>query len=260
MEKKKPEDSKEKPPLKRVLKVHIEHALDMYFICTFCLRRQEPFAKVNIMLDVQALTTNEERILRYIEKYVIQKGLPPSNSEIHAHFGFRSKTSTRQYLKALAQKGFIDWSEGDYRKRNLKLKKPTSKRETRPSGLISVPLEGSIAAGLLNEAVPNREELLLPEGFLDGRFRYFALTVRGNSMIGDHIVDGDLVVLKAGPEFKNGDIVAVDLGGETTLKRIYRKDKKVELRASNPEFDPIIIQNAPQFRILGTLSHVIRKA
>lgn len=204
------------------------------------------------------LTSNEQRIVDFIERYISQKGYPPSNTEIHEHFGFRSKTSVRQYLRSLTKKGVLEWSEGDYKKRNLQLKN-SPHTGLISSALVRVPLAGSIAAGPLTEAISDSDEIFLPPEMLGSSGEHFALRVRGDSMTGDHIASGDIVVLKKTSSFKNGDIVAVDLAGEATLKRIYKRAKHIELVASHPDYPPIVVPHSPQFRILGVFQMLIRK-
>ena len=223
----------------------------MYFICTFPLARQEGFAKFKTMV----LTANEQKILDYIRRYFEKKGYVPSNMEIHNHFGFKSKNSVRQYLKALKTKGAIEWSEGTYEKRTIRLMDPPTPDTP---GLSHLYIEGQVAAGLLTEAVENREPFAVADHLLKSGFEHFALQVKGDSMIGDHIMDGDVIVVRKSDNFENGQMAVVDVDGEATLKRLYKKGQTVELRPSNPEYESVFFKSKTGFRVLGVVCHVSR--
>lgn len=199
------------------------------------------------------LTDKEQNILDYLRRYFEKTGYVPSYTEIHNHFGFKSKNSVRQYLKALKEKGAINWSEGSYKKRNIKLNE-----EPAPPGLSQLSVEGDVAAGLLTEAIENREPFLIASHLLNPSKEYFALRVKGDSMIGDHIMDEDIIVIQRTSQFHNGQIAVVDVNGEATLKRIYKKGNTIELRPSNPDFKSVFLKKPSELKILGVLCHVSR--
>ncbi len=141
--------------------------------------------------------------------------------------------------------------------------KTTSKRSVRPKNwrdddFVEVPLVGEIAAGSPIVAKQNFERMLcFPSYILKHRGPYFALRVRGDSMIGAHIFSGDIAILSqvTNPEdqVKNGDVVAALIEGEATLKRIYFRNDHVELCAENPNFPPINLEPAKLSAIQGCL-------
>lgn len=227
----------------------IKHALYMYFICTFLLPRQEGFDRFWKMV----LTDNEQKILSYIRRYFEKKGYVPSNMEIHNHFGFKSKNSVRQYLKALRQKGVIDWSEGTYKKRTIRLKDLPQ-----TLGLTQLFIEGEVAAGYMTEAVENKEPYVVASEILKPGEDHFALKVKGNSMIGDHIMDGDVIIVRKTTRLENGQITVVDIDGEATLKRVYKSGKTIELRPSNPDYESVFLDSPKDLRVIGVLCHVNR--
>jgi repressor LexA len=116
-----------------------------------------------------------------------------------------------------------------------------------------------VAAGLLTEAVSNREFIDVPVSLLKPGVNYFALKVRGNSMIEDCILDGDTVVIRKQSNANNGQIVVALVNNDATIKRYYKKKNRIELHPANPSFDVIIVDPAAEFKILGVLASVIRQ-
>jgi repressor LexA len=198
------------------------------------------------------LTTRQRRILAFISETVRERGYPPTVREIGEAVGLTSSSSVHAQLANLERLGLLH-------------KDPTKPRamtlsEPRPEGAL-VPLVGRIAAGTPVMAAEHVEEYLtVPMGFVGGA-DHFALRVRGDSMIGAGILDGDLVVVRAGDLADDGDIVAVLLPGpaedEATIKRLKRTRGRILLVPENPALEPFEMD--PAGRILGTVVAVLRK-
>ena len=189
------------------------------------------------------LTERQKEILGFIEEYVREYGVAPSIRDIAARFGIQVR-AVADHLKALERKGYIERLPG--RSRGIILKKSPN----------SIPLLGFIPAGKLTLTDEVFDEYLSIDPSLFGTGEIFALRVRGDSMIGDHIVDGDIVFIRRQDSVKNGEIAAVLVDGEVTLKRVYFKKGKIILQPSNPEMEPIEVDDA---KILGVFVGLLRR-
>lgn len=187
---------------------------------------------------MKKLTARQKEILENIHRFIIENGYPPTVREIAGTHGFASPRAASDHLKALQKKGYLQ-------KSNLPRSIKLSPKAYGPWGLIQkegmlkVPLLGRIAAGLPVLAEQNIEQYLdLPP---DPRNRKvdFALKVIGDSMTGDHIQDGDIILVKAQNTAENGEIVVALIEGQATVKRLYRTQETLELRPSNPNYETI---------------------
>lgn len=197
------------------------------------------------------LTGRQTQVLDFIKKYQAEHGYPPTVREVAAQFGFRSPRAAHDHIKALEKKGFLRPAKG--RPRALKILKTKEK----PSG---IPILGRIAAGQPLLAVEENDEVLGLEPSFFGSGRFFALRVSGESMIEDHITEGDLVILRAQDTAQTGQVVGVLLEDEVTLKHYYPHKNGVELRAANEAVKSILIQPGDESaRILGVMVGLVRK-
>jgi len=200
------------------------------------------------MADLDALTPRQKEIYGFIKGKIQGRGYGPTVREIGNEFGIKSPNGVMCHLKALQKKGLIHREANMSRAIQL-LQDPTS---SRPVGL---KLLGRIAAGQPLEAVEDAEEF----GFEDWEDtdEKFVLQVTGESMIDEHIADGDYVVIKKQEQARDGQIAAVlDDDGGATLKRIYKEKHRVRLEPANRAMKPIYRDNV---KILGTLVGVVRK-
>lgn len=187
-------------------------------------------------------TDKQEKILEFLNTYIEEKGYPPSVREICAAVGLKSTATVSYHLNELKRQGRI---QGDSTKRRA-----ISLPETQRGGRI--PLIGVVTAGLPILAVENQEGTIPWEGDP----KCFALRVRGDSMIGAAILDGDKVVVRPQPDADNGEIVVALLGDEATVKRLRRDETGVWLLPENPNYDPI---DGREAQILGKVKAVIRE-
>ncbi|MBC7823031.1 MAG: repressor LexA [Candidatus Parcubacteria bacterium] len=205
------------------------------------------------------LSSPKQRLLDWIEDYIDWHHYVPSREEMAFAMGYASKDTVQVHLKDLRNAGYVDWETG--RARSLKIRRPRSRK---------IPVLGVIAASGLVETFP--QETI--EEFIDastltyfaGKSRhqmasYFALRVRGDSMIGAAIADGDTVILRQELEprtIKNGEIVAARCQTQTTLKYLFWSDRKVILQPANSSY-PVIEKNADEVDIDGVFVGLIRK-
>lgn len=202
----------------------------------------------------RGLTDKQERILSMIVDYVEEKGYPPSIREIGNAFNISSLRGVTVHLDALERKGYIKRMSTS---RSITVIGRTG--ATAPSRKASfVPLVGTIAAGIPITATENVEELVpVPAEMVRNVEGAFALRVKGDSMIGEHIMPGDLVVIRPQASAENGDLVAVLLGDEATVKRIQFDNGQVRLIAANPAYDPIEVRREDS-RIMGRVIGLVR--
>ncbi len=201
------------------------------------------------MADTDALTPRQREIYFFIRSKIQGRGYGPTVREIGLQFQIKSPNGVMCHLKALQKKGLIHREPNMSRAIQL-LDDPTT--APHPTG---IKMLGRIAAGQPIEAVEQDEEL----GFADweGAEDKFALKVTGNSMIEEHIADGDFVVIRKQDSARDGQIVAVrDDDGEATLKRLFREKNRVRLEPANKSMKPIF---RDRVEILGVLVGVVRK-
>ena len=205
---------------------------------------------------MHSLTRKQQQILDFIQGWQRTQGGAPTYQEIAERFGFRSPNSVTTHVRLLRRKGFL---ESDTRKaRSLRVTSPLAKLRGR---VVDIALFGTIPAGLAERREQDAEGCVSVDvdsiGFKPTR-NTFALRVSGDSMIGRHVLSGDIVVLEHGPEPRNGQIVAALIDGESTLKTFVLKGGKPYLRAENPKYPRLI--PAQELMIQGVFRALIRKA
>ena len=201
------------------------------------------------------LTRRQQQILDFILRHQQGEGVSPSYAEIATHFGFSSPASVTDHLRLIRQKGFLQTSDG--KARALKLISPLQKFRRR---IVDIPLFGSIPAGLAEDKTQEAKGCVsIDIGTLGLKPtpRTFALEVRGDSMVGKHIMDGDVVVLEHGMTPRTGDVVAALIDNESTLKTFLLNRGKPFLRAENPKYPDLV--PATELVIQGVMVALIRK-
>lgn len=201
---------------------------------------------------MKPLTPKEQKILNFIRSYSTEHGFPPTYLEIQEEFQYKAISSVQQFVEQLVNKSYLKAPLGEGKKRALELASNTS------SGLVSIPMEGRVAAGKLTEAVQSREHIDVPKSLLKEGSDYFALRVKGDSMIGDCILDGDTVIIRRQHNAHDGQTVVALVNDEATIKRFYHRKSHIELHPANPNFDVIRVHDDAEFKILGVLSSIIR--
>lgn len=203
----------------------------------------------------EPLSKIERRILDYLIEYLRKHTYQPSIREIGKRFGIKSTKTVSEYLQALADKGYIEREAS--RSRGVRILGLDLERPA----VVSVPFYGKIAAG---EPALSPDHLQSEYGIdprLVGSPHAFLLEVAGESMEDVGILDGDLVLVEPAEEadVRNGEIVAARLGGESTVKRYFRRDDQVVLEPSNPDFAPILVRDYDDFAILGRVAALVRR-
>jgi len=183
-----------------------------------------------------------QKILEYVNAFVQENGYAPSVREIGAAVGLRSTASVSYHIQALQEKGLLSGPGEKGRKRALST-------AVRPG---QIPVIGVVTAGVPILAYENQEGTMA----WDGDPGCFALRVKGDSMIGAGILDGDKVVVRPQPSADDGQIVVARIGDEATVKRLSRRDGQIWLLPENPNYPPI---DGTESELIGVVKAVVRE-
>lgn len=236
------------------------------------------------------LTLKEKSVLEFIESFISQNGIAPTFQEIKGHFGFASYNSVQRYLKQLQKKNYLNLLGGN-QKRAIQVIQPSfatqqalaqvlalkqqkqhavstpaaAPRADGPSGeLLLLPLLGKVAAGAPIEELEHNEYVEVPPSMVRQAESSFTLKIKGQSMIGDGIFDGDVIIVHKQSFAENGDIVVATVDNEATVKKFYLHRglglarPQVELRPSNPNIEPMWF-SPDQIEIKGIVVGLLRK-
>ena len=200
-----------------------------------------------------SLTKRQREILTYLAEYSEEKGYAPSFEEIAERFNYSSLATVHEHLSNLERKSYIKRRYNESRG-----------IEILPSDVypraVQLPLVGTVAAGLPIEAIEQNETIAVPESFVRQSGNHYVLRVRGNSMVDDHICDGDYVVVNDRPAASNGEtVIALIDGTSATVKRFYReRDGRVRLQPRNESMTPIYVHES-ELTIQGVVVGVMRR-
>lgn len=199
------------------------------------------------------LTKRQSEILKYLQEHIRDRGYAPSFEEIAEHFTFQSLATVHEHLTNLERKGYIHRTHNE--SRAIEVLPPKGQ-----SGATEIPLLGKVAAGSPIESITSNETIAVPDQLLPRRGPNYALQVQGESMIDEHIMDGDYVVVHGKQAADNGEmVIALVNGSEATVKRFYREQGGwIRLQPANPAMQPMRFQERDVL-IQGVVVGVIRK-
>jgi repressor LexA len=203
-----------------------------------------------------ALTRRQKDVVEFIAKFVEQNGYSPSYDEIARGLNLASLATVHKHINALEAKNYL--KRGFNQSRSLDVAPKYLQEQRRQRGPFEVPLVGRIAAGSPLEAIETRATLSFAD--FARSTETFALEVRGDSMIEDHICDGDMILVEKATDARDGEIVvALVNGSDATLKRFYRQPNgMVRLQPANSAMEPIVV-HPRDLQIQGKLLAVLRK-
>lgn len=197
---------------------------------------------------IKQLSPKKQRFLDFIRRFTGEHDRAPTFHEIMEGLKIKSLGTVNWYVRELEKIGVLE--RGKYNaKRALAVMDQPGDNE--------LPLLGLIAAGYPLEAVENRETIEVPPSYIHPD--NYVLKVKGDSMIDDHIEDGDYVIIRQKPEASPGQTVVAFVNGEATLKRYYPKKDGIELQPRNPEYDMIRVSPEDEFRIGGVVLAILRQ-
>jgi repressor LexA len=203
---------------------------------------------------MDGLTERQRAVLDVIRGFIKREGVSPTLREIGQAVGLDLK-SVAQHLDRLERKGYI--SRRPRESRNIRLTRQADIADPAGDGL---PLVGRIAAGQPVLAEENLEARVKIDDFFGPRGDVFLLRVQGESMTGAGISDGDMVAVRLEGEVREGDIAAVVLDDEATVKRFFRKGDRIRLEPENEAFEPMVVDpRKKEIRVIGPVVGVLRK-
>jgi repressor LexA len=200
---------------------------------------------------MKELTERQKEVLSFIAEYINNHNYPPTIREIADYFSVSVKAA-HDHVSALKKKGVL--KQADKRSRTMELIR--NGEDERAGGFTEIPLLGTVAAGQPILSEENWDGVIaLPRSMLKKNRKYFALKVRGDSMTGAGIMDGDTAIIEKLNSPRNGEIAVAVVDEAVTLKRFFKESTRVRIQPENPQYTPIYSQNV---RVLGRLAHVIR--
>lgn len=204
-----------------------------------------------ICFKLMNLTKRQRQILDFINEFLAANNYAPSIREIGEHFDLSSPATIHAHLKNLEEKGFLKTAFNEARSIEL-VPSQISWAEA-----FELPLVGVITAGVPIEAIEERETIAVPADFVNDIANSYVLRVRGESMVGEGILDGDYVIVERNNSPRNGDVVVALLNNAyATLKKFYRETNRIRLQPANPAMKPIYARDPI---IQGVVQGVIRR-
>ena len=201
---------------------------------------------------MKEITDRQRQVLAFISDFAEENAYPPTVREISDNFGI-SLRAVQDHIAALQRKGFLSLCQK--RSRSIRVLADGEPKGSCPY-IDKVPLLGTVAAGKPLLAAENLDGYVnLTEPFVHPGKRYFALRVRGQSMIDAGILEGDLAVVEQTSDAENGQIVVAVIDEAITLKRYYKEKNRIRLQPENPAFKAIYSQDV---RVVGILSNIVR--
>lgn len=196
------------------------------------------------------MTKRQHEVLSFVVNYTKEHGYAPSIREVAEGVGVASPATVHEHLEALRASGHLRRGEG------MRSWAPT-RLAAALARAVELPLLGVIAAGQPIEAVAEREAIAVPANFVVDGMNSYVLRVKGESMIGEGIFDGDYVVVERNPSPRNGDVVVALLDNAfATLKRFYREANRIRLQPANATMKPIYVRDCI---VQGVVKAVIRR-
>jgi len=202
---------------------------------------------------MKQLSPRQKELLEHISRYIEEKSYPPSYQELANRMNIRSKFAILKHIDALVAKGYL---EKDSSARGLRIISPEYAPGNKDEA--EIPLIGRVAAGQPILATENVERYVtIPRALIKSEGRYFALKVRGDSMVNAGIYEDDMVVVNSTNHAYNKDIVVALINDEVTVKRLVVEKKQTYLKAENPDYNDIYPRG--EWSIQGKVVGLIRE-
>lgn len=194
---------------------------------------------------IQDLTSRQRNVLLYIQNHIRQSGIAPSIREIAANFGFSSTGTVRDYLKALTRKGYLNIQPR--KSRHISIKAAHG---------FKIPILGTVMAGPPNLAFEEIDEFIDLDNFASKPERdVFGLRIKGDSLKGLGVFEGDLALVKKQNSAKDGDLVVALIGDEATVKIFRLRRQRTWLEAANKKYPPIL----KEFSVIGRAFVILKQ-
>ena len=193
---------------------------------------------------MEKLTERQKQVFDFISRFISESGSSPTVREIAAAFKI-TIGPVQKYIKVLSKKGYL--------KQTPLISRGITLASHRP--FVPVPLLGSVHAGPLSEAIENIEDYLHVDQNILTHGEYFALTVKGDSMTGSGIDEGDTVIVRKQVTANHNDVVVAMIGNDAAVKKLHRTNKEVYLVSTNPKYAPI---KSSEIEIVGKVVYLTR--
>ena len=208
------------------------------------------------------LTKKQKELYGFLKDYIKKSGISPSFEEMKTALNLKSKSGIHTLITNLEQRGFIKRLKHKARAMQI-LKNPQDMNSTNENNInnsMNIPILGSISAGNPIEAISQENDnISVPNDMLSNNYKYFALNVRGDSMIDEGIYNGDIAIIKHSKTINNGKIAAILIKGEEiTIKKIKIDNSFATLIPANPSYNEMKYP-LDQIEIQGELSGLLRK-
>jgi len=205
---------------------------------------------------MKKLTDRQKEVLSFVAVHIEERAYSPSIREIAEHFGISMK-GAHDHVTALRKKNYLEQNGRCPRTLKLIVSGEEPEKDSDDDMLLEIPIVGTVAAGVPIMSEENREGTLrLNQSTLKKNKTYFAVKVRGDSMSGAGIMDGDMAIIEKRSVVRNGEIAVAVVDDAVTLKRFFKESSRIRLQAENPDYQPIFCQ---EVRILGKLDKIIRE-
>lgn len=187
---------------------------------------------------MKPLTRSQRKIFDFVSSFLQEKGYSPTFRDIQTHFGFASLGSVYSYITHLKKKGVLQ----DTKRGPIALPSE-EKNNKQPSSDVSLPFIGYISAGFPIETFPQTQTLTVPPALVVHPDDTYVLRAKGDTLIEEHILDGDLLIVEARNEATNGELIVATLNqSDTIIKRYFSEDNYIRLESSSLRHEPIILE------------------
>ena len=211
---------------------------------------------------MKSMTKAQERVFASIKKSIKLTGIPPTRKELANGLGFKSANAAECHLKAIERKGLIKLQAGQAR--GIVVTDHEANENDSYSYLTkieyNIPIVGNVAAGLPIQSFENIEKIVTIDASIFSVYPNYLLRVKGDSMIDEGIIEGDLLAIEKRETCTSGEIVVVRVEDEVTVKKILLQQDRTELHAANKLYKPMILTNATEFFIEGRVVGLIRNS
>jgi len=198
------------------------------------------------------ITKKQERVLNFLKKFILDTGYPPTVREISESLGLAGPNSAKKFLDILERKGCIRRAAKSSRAIELL-------DEAKGAFARMIPIVGNIRAGTPLLAVENIGGSIAVDSSMARKEDMFFVRVQGQSMLDAHIMEGDLALIRPQETVEQGEIAAVLIGDEATIKYFFRENNSIRLQPANPAMDPIIIHDTnEEVKVIGKVVGIVR--
>jgi repressor LexA len=198
------------------------------------------------------ITKKQERVLNFLKKFILDTGYPPTVREISESLGLAGPNSAKKFLDILERKGCIRRAAKSSRAIELL-------DEAKGVFARMIPIVGNIRAGTPLLAVENIGGSIAVDSSMARKEDMFFVRVQGQSMLDAHIMEGDLALIRPQENVEQGEIAAVLIGDEATIKYFFMENNSIRLQPANPAMDPIIIHDTnEEVKVIGKVVGIVR--